>query len=124
MSPDRLLRISAVYHGFVGAVFLLLPGDTLRSLAMEPPRHWLLYYAGAAAPMVAAFLLESARRKPKLRPGVVVAVQVGNLTALALVVFFTVRDGLPRILLGTAVAAGLWAWLLGGVYSGADEEDA
>ncbi len=124
MKPERLLRIAALYHGAIGAVFLLLPGDAIRSMALEPPRYWLLYYLVAASPAAAGALLELARRRPELRPGIVVAVQAGNLVAMLLLVFFTVWSDLPRILLGSAVAAGLWAWLLGGVYSAAPGPDA
>jgi hypothetical protein len=49
---------------------------------------------------------------------VVVSVQAGNLVAMVLLVFFTVSTGLPALVLFSAAAAGLWAWLLGGVYSG------
>ncbi len=123
MSPERLLRIAALYHGAIGAVFVLLPGDAMRSMALEPPRYWLLYYLAAAAPLAAGVLLELARRRPELRPGIVVAVQAGNLVAMLLLVFFTIWSDLPRLLLGSGAAAGLWAWLLGGVYSGRPESD-
>ena len=118
MTPERLLRIAALYHGGLGLVFLALPGDVVRSLGLEAPRYWLLYYLAVAAPAVAGGLLEAARRRPELRPGVVVAVQAGNLAAMVVVVFFTIWAGLPALLLSSAAAAGLWAWLLGGVYSG------
>jgi hypothetical protein len=117
VNPERLLRIGALYHGALGVVFLALPGDVVRSLGIEEPRHWLLYYLSAAAPAVAGGLLEFARRRPSLRPGIVVSVQAGNLVAMLLVVFFTVWADLPLLLLGSGAAAGLWAWLLGGVYS-------
>ena len=118
MNPERLLRIAALYHGGFGLVFLVLPGDVVRSLGLEPPRYWVLYFLAAAAPAIAGGLLEAARRKPALRPGVVVSVQAGNLVAMVLLVFFTVSTGLPSLVLFSAAAAGLWAWLLGGVYSG------
>ena len=118
MPPSRLLRIASLYHGFVGVVLMVLPGDLMRFLGIDPPSTWLWYYLSAVAPLVAGLLLEGARRKPDLMPGIVSSVIAGNLAALTIGVFFIVLVDLPLVLLGPAVAAGLWAWLLGGLYSG------
>jgi hypothetical protein len=123
MPPERILRFAALYHGVVGLVFVVLPSDALRSLGLEPPRYWLLYYLAVLAPLVAGGLLELARRKPELRPGIIVSVQAGNLVGMLAIVFFSIWSDLPRVLLGPGVAAALWAWLLGGVYSGPPSSD-
>lgn len=122
MTPERLLRIGAVYHGILGATLLLLPGDVLRSLELQPPRIWLFYYGSAAAPAVAALLLEAARRRLDLRAGLTAAVGVGCLVGMALTLVLVVWEDLPRVLLGPGFAAGLWGWLLWGVYSPESEE--
>ena len=124
MSPERLLRIGAIYHAVLGATLLLLPGDVLRSLELQPPKIWLFYYGAAAAPAVAALLLEGARRRADLRAGLCAAVGVGCLVGMALTLGLVVWEDLPRVLLGPGFAAGLWAWLLWGVYSPESEEDA
>ncbi len=122
MSPERLLRIGALYHGVMGATLLLLPGDLLRSLEMQPPGVWLFYYGTAAAPALAGLLLEVARRRPDLRPGLCAAVGLGSLFAMVLTLGLVVWEDLPRVLLGPGFAAGLWAWLLWGVYSPESED--
>ena len=111
------MRIAALYHGLLGLVFAGLPGDALRFLALDPPRHWGLWYAACAAPLIAAGLLQWARRRGDLRAGLLAAVIVGDLVGMALLVFFVVWEELPWSLMGPAAAAGLWAWLLSGVYS-------
>lgn len=117
MKPARLLRIASAYHGALGVVLLVLPRDLFAFLAVEEPRHWLFYYLSAVAPVVAAVACELARRRPALRPGLVFGLVLGNVAAMVVVIFFVVWSELPQALLCTGVAAGLWAWLLWGVYS-------
>lgn len=114
VKQEQLLRIAAAYHGLLGIVMVLLPGDLFRFLGIEPPRHWLLYYLVASAPLVAAFACELARRRPVLRPGLALGLAAGNVAVMAVVVFFVCWSGLAWPVLGTGVAAGLWAWLLWG----------
>ena len=117
MPPDRLLRIAVGYHLLVGLVFAIFPVDALASLALDPPRYWVLWYAACSGPLVMAGLLHLARRRADLRAGLVAAVAIWNLTAMAVGIFFVVWSELPGVLYGPAVAAGLWAWLLWGLYS-------
>ncbi len=117
MKPARLLRIAAAYHGALGLVLLLLPRDLFTFLGLEEPTHWLLYYMVAATPVVASLACELARRREDLRPGLVFGLVLGNVASMVVVIFFVVWSGLPWALLCTGAAAGLWAWLLWGVYS-------
>ena len=117
MSADRLLKVAAIYHAVVGLVLVLLPGDLFRSLGIDPPRYWLFFYAAATAPLLAAWLLEWARRRPALREGLCGAVMAGELLGGALILALVTWEDLPWPLLGPGLAAGLWAWLLWGVYS-------
>jgi hypothetical protein len=117
VNPARLLRIAGAYHGALGVVLLLLPRDLFAFLKVEEPRQWLFYYLTAVVPLVAAIVCEVARRRSDLRPGLVFGLVLGNVTAAAVVIFFVAWSDLPQVLLGTGVAAGLWAWLLWGVYS-------
>jgi ABC-type Mn2+/Zn2+ transport system permease subunit len=117
MPKERLLRIAAAYHAFLGAVCALLPGDLFRSLGVEPPRYWTLYYLAVSGPLLAAVLLEIARRRADLRSGLVLAVLLWQLFAMLVLLVTVVWSGLPRVLVGPAVAAGLWAWLLWDVLS-------
>ncbi len=112
-----MLKIAAAYHVAVGAVFAVFPVDALANMALDPPRYWALWYAACSAPLVMAGLLHLARRREDLRAGLVAAVALWNLVAMVLGIFFVVWSELPAILYGPAVAAGLWAWLLWGVYS-------
>ncbi len=112
-----MLKIAAAYHVAVGAVFAVFPVDALANMALDPPRYWGLWYAACSAPLVMAGLLHLARRREDLRAGLVAAVAVWNVVAMVLGIFFVVWSELPIILYGPAVAAGLWAWLLWGVYS-------
>jgi len=111
------LRIAAAYHLLLGLVFAVFPSDALRSLALDPPRYWGLWYGACAMPLTVAVMLILALRRPTLRPGLLAAVVLWNLTVLPLGVFFVLWTDLPRVLLGPAAAAGLWAWLLWGLYS-------
>ena len=117
MPPERLLRIGAAYHLLLGGVFAVFPTDALRFLALEPPQHWLLWYLACAGPLLAGGSLLVAARSPALRPGLLVGVVAGCLSAMVLLIFFVVWSELPGVLYGPAAAAGLWAWLLWGVYS-------
>lgn len=117
MKPARLLRVAVAYHGVLAAVLLLLPRDLFAFLKVEEPRHWLFYYLAAVTPAVAAVACELARRRIDLRPGLVFGLVLGNVAAMVVVIFFVVWSELPQALLCTGVAAGLWAWLLWGVYS-------
>lgn len=122
MSPERLLRIGAVYHGLLGVSLLLLPGDFFRFAGLEAPPHWLFVCGSGLGPTLAAVLLELARRRPHEREGLLLAVILGSLSGGALTLGFVVWEDLPRLLLGPGFAAGLWAWLLWNVYSPLPEE--
>ena len=117
MRPERLLRIAAGYHLLLGLVFAVFPLDALRSLGLEPPRHWALWYGAILGPVAVGGMLLWAARDARLRPGLLAGAVLWNLLALPLGIFFVLQAGLPRVLLGPAVAAGLWAWLLSGLYS-------
>ncbi len=117
MSPERLLRIAAAYHGLMGAVLLLLAGDFFTFLKLDPPRYWLFYAVAAAAPAVAGFACEIARRRPDLRPGLLYGLIAGNLAAAVIVIGVVTWTQLPPALYASGAAAGLWAWLLWNVYS-------
>ncbi len=101
----------------LGLVFAAFPGDALTSLALDPPRYWALWYAACAVPLSMGVMLLLALRRRALRPGLLAAVVLLSLAALALGVFFVIWTDLPRVLLGPAAASGLWAWLLWGLYS-------
>lgn len=109
--------MAAAYHLILGLVFAVFPGDTLHSLALDPPRYWALWYAACSMPLLVAAMLLLAVRRRALRPGLLAAVVLWNLVALTLGVFFVIWTDLPRVLLGPPAAAGLWAWLLWGLYS-------
>lgn len=111
------MKIAVAYHLVAGLVFAVFPVDALASLALDPPRHWGLWYAACAGPITMAGLIHLARRRPDLRPGLITAVALWNVVAMSLGVFFVVWSELPAVLYGPALAAGLWAWLLWGVYS-------
>lgn len=98
-------------------MFAVFPGDALHSLALDPPRYWGLWYAACSIPLCVGGMLVLALRRRTLRPGLIAAVVLVNLVALTLSVFFVIWTDLPRVLLGPAAAAGLWAWLLWGLYS-------
>ena len=117
MKPARLLRIAAAYHGVLGAVLLLLPRDLFAFLGVDEPRYWLFYYLTAISAVVAGVACELARRRLDVRPGLVLGLVLGNVAAAVVVIFIVVWSELPQALLCTGVAAGLWAWLLWGVYS-------
>ena len=98
-------------------MFAVFPLDALRSLAMDPPRYWGLWYGACAMPISVGVMLLLALKRRALRPGLLAAVVVWSLFALTLGVFFIIWTDLPRVLLGPAAASGLWAWLLWGLYS-------
>ncbi|MBN95859.1 MAG: hypothetical protein CL928_17600 [Deltaproteobacteria bacterium] len=118
LRPERILRLAAVYHGVLGGVPALLPHDLLSFLSLEPPRHWLLYYLVAGVLLVMAALLEVAVRRTELCPGILCAVVTLNLVGLLILCFFIHKSSLPMVLFGPAVAAGLWSWLLWGLFPG------
>jgi hypothetical protein len=122
VSPERLLRVGAVYHALLGGTLLLLPGDLFAALGLEVPAYWLFVCATGAGICVAAASLELARRRPQQREGLLLAVMLGNVTGMAVVLGFVVWEELPRLLLGPGFASGLWAWLLWNVYSPEPEE--
>jgi hypothetical protein len=122
VSPERLLRIGAGYHALLALTLLILPGDLFRALGMERPHTWLFVHGSGLAPALAAVLLDLARRRPDLRPGLLVAVLAGELCGMVLLLGSVVWEDLPRLLLGPGFAAGLWAWLLWNVYSPEPEE--
>ena len=64
---------------------------------------------------IAAVMLHLASRRPKLRPGLVLAVAMGNLVCCGLFVFFVAWSQLPAVLFAPAVSSGLLAWLLWGL---------
>ena len=117
----RLLRIAALYHGLLGLVATFAPGAVFTFLGLEEPTHHLFYGLSSAGPLVAGFASEVARQKPDLRPGLAFGLMIGNLVAAVVTIVWVVWEDMPIVLLGTAVAAGLWAWLFWGVY--APEED-
>ena len=117
MKPGRLLRIAGAYHGALGVALLLLPRDLFAFLKVEGPRHWLFYYLVAVAALVAAAACELARQRLDLRAGLVMGLVMGNVAVAVVVILFVAWSDLPQALLCTGVAAGLWAWLLWGVYS-------
>ena len=115
---ERLLRIAALYHGLLGLVLLVCSGGFFTFLGFEdPPRYMLFYALSAATPLVAGLSCEIARRSLELRRGLVLGLLLGNVAAAALILFWVVWDEMPMLLLSTSAAAGLWAWLLWGVYS-------
>jgi len=116
MPADRLLLIASLYHAALALGGLLLPGDLLRFLHLDPPRYWLTWYLVATAPALLAGLLQVARKRPDLRRGLLFAVMAADVVGGAVLLVGTVLTDLPRVLLGPAVAGGLWAWLLWGVY--------
>lgn len=101
----------------MGLVFAVFPSDALRSLALDPPRYWALWYAACSVPIGAGVMLALALKRPILRPGLLAGVVVVDLLVMTLGIFFVIWTDLPRILLGPAIAGGLWAWLLWGLYS-------
>jgi len=111
----RLLRVISLYHLLVGLVLTFLPRDLCVFLGIETPRYWLLYYVLAFASLLAAVMLHLASRRPKLRPGLVLAVAMGNLVCCGLFVFFVAWSQLPAVLFAPAVSSGLLAWLLWGL---------
>jgi hypothetical protein len=115
VTQEPILRVAALYHGVFGAVFLLFPVDAARALRIEPGTTWLPWLLAAAASLGLGVLLEWSRRAPTLRPGVLAAGIVANLTSAALIGTLTVWDGLPITLLGAALAGVLWAWLFWGL---------
>jgi hypothetical protein len=115
-----LLRIAALYHGLLGLVATFAPGAVFGFLGLEPPTYRLFYGLSAAAPLVAALCCEIARRREDLKAGLAFGLMLGNLAGAALVILWVVWDEMPMVLLATAVAAGLWAWLFWGVYSPED----
>ena len=121
MPPERLLLVACLYHAALALVGLLLPGDLLTFLRLDPPTLWVPWYLAAAGPAVVAWLLWTARRQPEPRRGLVYAVMVADLAGGAVLLVGTIWTELPRVLLGPAVASGLWAWLLWGVYDPEEE---
>ena len=111
----RLLRIAVLYHALLGGVAVLLPGDLLSFVGLEPPTHWFLYFLVMSAPLLAGVLLELAHRRKHLQEGILWAVIAGNLSSALILGFFVLWSELPVILLGPTAAAGLWAWLLWGM---------
>lgn len=115
---ERLLRIGALYHGLLGLVLTLVPGGLFGFLRLEEePRYMLFYGLAASTPLVAGIACEIARRRPDLRLGLTLGLILGNVAASVVVLFWVVWEELPMVLLSTSAAAGLWAWLLWGVYS-------
>ena len=112
ISTDAVMKVIALYHCLVGGVLALLPRDLCAFLAIELPRYWLLYYLLAAASLLAGLMLYLAGRHPHLRPGLVLAVALGNLVNCGLFVFFVAWSQLPALLFGSAVSSGLMAWIL------------
>ncbi len=117
VTPERLLRFAALYHGLLGGIAGLLPADLFGYLGVEQPRWWLFYYLSVAGLLVLAGACEVARRRLDLRKGLVFGVLLSNLAGGAVVVIAVVWSDLPQVLLGSGAAAGLWAWLLWDVYS-------
>jgi len=117
VTPERLLRIAAAYHGLLGGIAGLLPSDLFAYLGVEPPRWWLFYYLSVAGLLVLATACEVACRRLDLRKGLVLGVILANLVGGAVVVVAVVWSDLPQVLLGSGAAGGLWAWLLWDVYS-------
>ena len=117
-SSLRVLRVISLYHLAVGGVLALLPGDLCSFLGLESPRYWLLYYVLASASLLAAAMLYLAPGHPRLRPGLVLAVVMGNLVCCGLFVFFVAWSQLPAVLFAPAVSSGLLAWLLWGLDDG------
>lgn len=115
MSPDRLLLVAAAYHLVVGLVLALLPGDLFRYLALPPPRYWGLYYLVAAGPLALGLGLLAAGRRPRWRDGLLVGAAFADVVGGLILFTFVLLFELPRVLLGPAVAAGLWAWLIWGI---------
>ncbi|MCP4873400.1 MAG: hypothetical protein GY898_32315 [Proteobacteria bacterium] len=126
MTPERLLRIAAAYHGLMGAVLLLLAQDFFTFLKLEPPRHWLFYMLAASTPAAAGFACDAARRRPDLRPGLLFGLIAGNLVAAVVIIGVVTWTQMPTVLYGSGIAAGLWAWMFWNVYSPepTDEEPA
>jgi len=111
----RLLKVISIYYVFCGAVLALLPGDLFEFLAIDEPRHWLLYYLLPAASLTAGGLLQVAVRRADFRRGLVLAVAVGNVVVCGVFVFFVAWSNLPPVLFAPAAASGLLAWLLWGL---------
>jgi len=114
---DRLLRIAALYHGLLGLVLTLSPGGVLGFLEIEAPPYRLFYGLAAIAPLVAGVACEVARRNEDLRPGLSFGLMLGSLAAAVVTIVWVVWDEMPSVILATAAASGLWAWLFWGVYS-------
>ncbi len=114
-SSRRVLRVISLYHLVVGLVLALLPRDLCVFLGIETPRYWLLYYVLASASLLAAIMLYLVPGHPRLRPGFVLAVAMGNLVCCGLFVFFVAWSQLPAVLFAPAVSSGLLAWLLWGL---------
>ena len=117
----RLLRIAALYHGLLGLLATFAPGAVFGFLGLDPPAYRLFYGLAAAGPLVAAIACEVARRRPELRPGLAFGLMLGNLVGTVVIIVWLVWDEMPAVLWGTAVAAGLWAWLFWGVYAPVEE---
>jgi hypothetical protein len=113
----RLLRIAALYHGLLGLLATFAPGAVFGFLGLDPPSYRLFYGLAAAGPLAAAIACEVAVRRPDLRPGLAFGLMLGNLVGTAVIIVWLVWDDMPTVLWGTAVAAGLWAWLFWGVYA-------
>lgn len=112
MNRDRLLLVGAVYHAVLGLVFTLLPGDAARFLAVDEPENPALWMLAAAPQAVCGALLQWARQDTTLRPGLLAAVRVFDLSFGALLAASWALWDTPWLMLGPALAAGLWAWLL------------
>lgn len=117
---NRLLMIAALYHGLLGLVATFAPGAVFTFLRLDEPTHHLFYGLASASPLVAGIACEVARHRTELRPGLAFGLMLGNLVAAVVVIVWVVWDGLPIVLLSTAAAAGLWAWLFWGVYAPED----
>ena len=123
MPVARLLRFAALYHGLLGLVGTFAPGGVFGYLGLELPSYRLFYGLAAIGPLVAGVACEVARRRLDLRPGLAFGLMLGNLAATVVIIVWVVWDDLPKVLLGTAVAAGLWAWLFWGVYAPEDSSN-
>jgi len=122
VSTRRLLRIAALYHGLLGLVATFAPGAVFTFLRLDEPTHHLFYGLASAGPLVAGIACEVARQRTDLRPGLAFGLMLGNLVATVVVIVWVVWEDMPFVLMSTAIAAGLWAWLFWGVYAPEDDQ--